>query len=254
MAPVYIARCLSGHRTATLRFPVRAPCEIYFYSHISPISTVRRVILDKISQSVRRPHGGSRKSYGCRWNLGTVRWHLEFRYWSRFERRPYDIDAVRYQYGYWPIIVRSPYGIRTVSLRFLRILFLVTYRTVPVRRPCGSRTGTLRVQKSSHDDRTVTGWLPRGNWKQVYFRMILVSVSFTYKMSLSQVLIIEDQRLYGIRMRQRRNVLLAAADCEAAQEGTDVPFAAKPWIQRRVLLWHYDTLMVELMRESHGYF
>ena len=69
-------------------------------------------------------------------------------------------------------------------------------------------------------------------------------------------LLLHQERLQAARQRQR--ILMAAAavyDQERAGRGcTARTVWVKPWLQTRVILGQYDTLMAELMRESRGDF
>ena len=69
-------------------------------------------------------------------------------------------------------------------------------------------------------------------------------------------LLLHQERLQAARRRQR--ILIAAAavyDQERAGRGRRARTVwVKPWLQRRVILGQYDTLMAELMTESRGDF
>ena len=69
-------------------------------------------------------------------------------------------------------------------------------------------------------------------------------------------LLLHQERLQATRRRQR--ILIAAAavyDQERAGRGRRARTVwVKPWLQRRVILRQYDTLIAELMRESRGDF
>ena len=82
-------------------------------------------------------------------------------------------------------------------------------------------------------------------------------ISSKVKMALIQPqnllnLLLHLERLQAAHRRQR---ILIAADAVYDQEGAGRGRRArtvwvKPWLQRRIILGQYDTLMIELMRES----
>ena len=69
-------------------------------------------------------------------------------------------------------------------------------------------------------------------------------------------LLLHKEIFQAARLRQR--ILIAAAavyDQERAGRGRRARTVwVKPWLQRPVILGHYDTLMAELMRDSRGDF
>jgi hypothetical protein len=69
---------------------------------------------------------------------------------------------------------------------------------------------------------------------------------------------IADLRLRVGRLRRREQFLMAALMLEEEQQAHEQrrrrTVWVKPWLQRRPLLGQYDTLMMELMRESRGDF
>ena len=69
-------------------------------------------------------------------------------------------------------------------------------------------------------------------------------------------LLLHQEKLQAARRRQRILIATAAVyDQERAGRGHRARTVwVKPWLQRRVILGQYDTLMAELMRESCGDF
>jgi len=73
-------------------------------------------------------------------------------------------------------------------------------------------------------------------------------------MDLHTQLLIALEKLRMKRMRQTRAVAVSAVLGEITGKRKKRSVWVKPWLQRRVFLGQYDTLMAELIRESRGDF